>query len=402
MKEEKVIIIFIDAFSSRYLDKDYTPVLYGLYQKGYCKKIEPLPAFEGIGATAFSGTWPITNGVWTNFVRKENPCTTTFYASLHSLFKISDLIPNDRLAWDFRYILYKIFKKPVPIPNLIPPNLLCFFESKLDSPIFKDKALGEFPTLFDVVKKAEKTITIIDQSIFGSDEKIAANTIRYLRQGNLSHLTYLKFSSLDNVGHRFGPLSQKTIERLKVIDSLISKIIDEVSRYNNVTILIFSDHGMVPVSCYVNLLKLLRKIPLMIRKDYLFFLDSTMARFWFSSQSAYNIIESVLSDLKYGFLLSDEDLRRANLPVNKEEYGMLIFALKERTVINPDFFHKNTLVKGMHSYFNSKYDNPIFAFFPINYNIKKNTLRFIDIMPTALKLLDVPIPETCEGEPVIR
>lgn len=399
---KKVVVIFIDAFSSQYLTKQWAPFLYELYQEGCCKNIEPLPAFEGIGATIFSGTWPRTNGIWTNFIRRKQSQAAFLEFTWCSLLKVLNLIPSDRLAWDFRYITYKLLKKPVPIQNLTPPDLLRFFQSKLETSVFRDNALGNIPTLFDVVRETGRTITFINTLINqGNDEKIAAKTIAYLRQGKVSPLTYLKFSSLDLIGHRFGPESKITRERVRVIDGLIDEIIQEAKGRDEITFLIFSDHGMTPVTEWIDVLKLLGKTGLKIGKDYLVFLDSTMARFWFNAQSAGNIIEMLLSDLKCGFLLSDDNLKKANLPVNKEEYGELIFALKEGAVISPDFFHKNTLVKGMHSYYASEYDCPIFAISPY-FNIKRDTIKFTDIMPTVLKLLEIPPPQSCEGESAIQ
>ena len=399
---EKVVVIFIDAFSSKYLTPEVAPFLYSLQKEGLCKNVEPLPAFEGIGATIFSGTWPKTNGIWTNFIKREQSQTVFLEFAWYYLLKVLNLIPNDRLAWDFRYIIYKLLKKPVSMQNLIPPDLLRFFQSKLETPVFHNNALGNIPTLFDVVREAERTITFMNTFINqGSDEKIAAKTIAYLRQGKVSPLTYLKFSSLDLIGHRFGPESKITQERVRTIDGLIGKIIQEAKGKDEIAFLIFSDHGMTPVTERIDMLKLLGKTGLKIGKDYLVFLDSTLARFWFNTQSAGNIIEMLLTDLKCGFLLSDDDLKKANLPVNKEEHGELIFALNEGNVLYPDFFHKNTLVKGMHSYYASEYDCPIFAISPY-FNIKKGTIKFTDIMPTLLKLLEIPSPQSCEGESAIK
>lgn len=399
MKDKKIIMIFIDAFSSRYLSKDCAPFLYELHQKGNIRFIDPLPAFEGIGATVFSGTWPETNGIWTNFIKKEK----SSFNPESRLFKVFDLLPNDRIAWDMRYITYKLLKRSIPMPNLIPPNSLKFFEPKLKSSIFKDNILGDIPTLFDVIRREKRSINFIKQSLFGNDEKILKSTLEYIRKGNLSHLTYLKFGSLDLIGHKYGPVSQKTLDRVRFTDDAIAKIIEEGSRQDqNVSFLLFSDHGMAPVFNNVDLLGMLRKIPLKMGKDYLVFLDSTMARFWFNCESGRRGMEDLLSELNMGSVLSDEKLKKAKLPVNREEYGELIYALKEGYVFRPDFFHRNMHIMGMHSYFISEYDHPIFAIHTIDGDkIKEDVVRFVDIMPTVLELLELPLPSSCVGRSVI-
>ncbi len=392
-------MVFIDAFSSTYLNKDYAPFLYDLQQKGYIQSIKQLPAFMGIGTTLFSGTWPVTNGGWTNFIKKENG--KSFSPLMANFFLISDLIPNDRLSWDFRYLIYKLLNKPVPIPNLIPAYLLKFFVSKMDS-IFQDKALGNIPTLFDAIKGSGKTFTIINQFL-DSDEKIAERTINYLERGSYSDLIYLKFSSLDSFGHKFGPNSKLNYDRVRIIDTLIKNIIETAKNCDDdFSFLIFSDHGMSPVSEYIDIFRILSNTSLKICKDYIIFLDSTMARFWFNNEKARQDITYLLPRIKNGYVLTDIDLYENNLPINKAEHGELIFALKEGTVMRPDFFHNHTIMKGMHGHFKSHYDNPILLLdTPHPYKKNSDSVEFINIMPTTLKLLDIAIPATCEGRSLI-
>ena len=393
-------MIFIDAFSSKYLDKDFAPFLYALQQEGHVKHVTSLPAFMGIGTTIFSGTWPATNGAWTNFIKKNHEDIS--FSLIQYLFSFFSLIPNDRLSWDLRYLTYRILKKPVPIPNQIPSHLVNFFKSKVEAPLYSDDFLNDIPTLFTTLNNFKKSFTIINQ-FMDSDEKVAKRTIEYLKLGNCSDLVYLKFSSLDIFGHEFGPSSNPNHNRVRIIDNLINEIINEADKSSeDFKFIIFSDHGMSPILKYFDIQAHLKDISEQVIKDYLIFIDSTMARFWFNNNEARKEITNLLTEKKDGYILSDLYLQENNLPINKKEYGELIFALKEGIVMQPDFFHKNSIMKGMHGHFDSIYDKPILIIYPSKFNDNnKNNVRFIDIMPTTLKLLDIPIPKTCEGKSLI-
>ena len=393
----KVIMIFIDAFSSEYLNQYYSPFLHDLQEDGYVKHIEPLPAFAGIGTTLFSGTWPITNGAWTNFVKNDKK--PDFPSYIINLFAIFDLIPNDRLRWDLKYVVYRALKKPVPIPNQMPSHLINFFKSKVEKSMFQDDFIDGIPTLFSIVRGCGKSYTAINK-FMASDEKIAKMTIDYLKREDCSDLTYLKFSSLDLFGHIFGPSSSSNCNRVKMIDNLIREIKIEADKSSeDFTFIIFSDHGMSPVSKYLDIQECLEKTSLNIIEDYFIFIDSTMARFWFNTQEAREKITTVLNEIEDGYIVSDSDLQENNLPINKKEYGELIFALNEGIVMQPDFFHINTIMKGMHGHIKSIYDKPIILIHPPIIN--NGYVRFIDVMPTTLALLGIPIPDTCEGKSLV-
>lgn len=395
--DNKVVMVFIDAFSSKYLTPELAPFLYKLSVEGFCRDIEHLPAFEGIGSTVFSGTWPSTNGIWTNFVRRKHAQSNLeeFVAAVSST--ALNLIPSDRLDWDLRYVIYRLLRKPVPIPNLIPPGLLGHFPSKLMVSIFRERALGEIPTVFDALRDTGSTITFIGS---GRDERIAARAVACLRKGDISDLTYLKFSCLDWVGHTSGPESQETGRAVRRIDALVKEVAQAVKERNErVHLLIFSDHGMVPVTRRIDVLKALDVTGLRVGRDYLAFLDSTMARFWFNSEAAGDAIRLVLDGLGCGSFITDEDLRASNLPVNREEHGEAIYALHEGALVYPDFFHRRTTIRGMHGYFRSAYDSPILALFPSA--PMRTDIKFTDIMPTTLDLLGVPVPTSCQGTSII-
>src|SRR5207245_5831972 len=68
------------------------------------------------------------------------------------------------------------------------------------------------------------------------------------------------------------------------------------SHYSDVRLHVFGDHGMAPTRKVVNIQNRLEGLRVRAPEDYLYVLDSTMARFWFFSESARNEVMSVFRE----------------------------------------------------------------------------------------------------------
>lgn len=386
-------MIFLDAFSSKYLEK--VPFLNDISKEGYYTTIKPMFAFQGIGASLFSGTLPNTNKIWCDYVISNKPGSTP--KLLKRLIAILDLIPNDNLNKYSRYILYKLFNREFGTPNVIPPNLLDFFELKLKKEYTESKPLGEIVTLFDELKNRS-----IDYYVSGLSgglfDPTAKDILKVLKEDY--GLFFFKFGSLDKLGHKYGPESKKVYKRILEIDNILKRVVE--SEVNEDTYyVIFSDHGMGPVFNTINLFDVLNELPVNMPDDYVLLLNSTVASFWFKSKKAKEIIGNTLKNVGFGDILDKPKLKELGIDKIGYEYGELIFALKEGYVFFPDFYRKNIAPKGMHGYAYPTYDAPILLIYSPNPSVnieRREIIQYIDIMPTVLDLLGLPIPSTCEGK----
>ena len=130
----KVIMIWLDGFSSRYLDPQKTPFIFELSQAGFCTSIEPLFAFAGIGASAFTGTTVNTHQIWCDYVLKESGRLPT---SLKWLLSLCDIIPNDIMNQYARYVVCRSYRINLGTPNLIPVELVDSFKTKEKKKLIK-------------------------------------------------------------------------------------------------------------------------------------------------------------------------------------------------------------------------------------------------------------------------
>lgn len=398
----KVIMIFLDAFSSRYINANKTPFLYEIAQKGFYAPIKPMFAFQGIGASMFSGTVPNKNKIWCDWVLKtEN--IDSLPIILNFLLKLSDLFPNDRISKDFRYVFYKMYNRDFGTPNLIPSNMLSHFELKLKKRYTEENSLGQIITLFDQLKKYNMRCYISGIDDNPGEERIIKDFLNAFK--TKYDLYLIKLSSLDSLGHKYGPDSPEIYTKLREIDGIMEKIITEVNNSgDNVHSVIFSDHGMSTVIKSIDFLQILNKLPIKMDKDYILFLDSTVSRFWFNNGKAKKLIYETLSKLDCGQILNKYDLEILGIDKVGPEYGELFFALKEGWVFHPDFFRRYNSPKGMHGYAYPN-DGPILIIHSQEGNISfknRGHAQMIDIMPTVLDLLNIPVPNGCEGVSCIR
>ena len=166
---------------------------------------------------------------------------------------------------------------------------------------------------------------------------------------------------------------------------------------NEIGMFIFSDHGMSPVSQSVDMRKIIAKFNLRVGTDYLYFLDSTMARFWAFSKKSLKRIKQVLRMQRFGKLLDNHDkthLKCNNLDV---EHGNLIFSINEGFTIHPDFFRLTRAPRGMHGYAFPRFSSPILVT-NLKLNNTESITHHVNLMPTILEYLNLPIPSSCQGQ----
>jgi type I phosphodiesterase/nucleotide pyrophosphatase len=123
-----------------------------------------------------------------------------------------------------------------------------------------------------------------------------------------------------------------------------------------------SDHGMTPVRNHYDLIGQLEPLGLQMPKDYLAVFDSTMARFWFFTDGAYQKINNAFKDLPCGGWLDDEQLKSAGVYFDDRRFGERIFLLHPGWLLSrSDFNGAGWMPAGMHGYHpDDSYSDAIF------------------------------------------
>jgi predicted AlkP superfamily pyrophosphatase or phosphodiesterase len=160
---------------------------------------------------------------------------------------------------------------------------------------------------------------------------------------------------LDRAGHRFGPHPEAFEGALREIDSWIRRLY-ESARHTGLkcNLIATSDHGMSDVIGTVDIESDLKQLSLKTPEDYIYFIDSTIARFWFSNETAKILVEKKLASIPNGHVLAEEEKERLNLNFKHNAYGDLFFWLDKGFMFFPNFFQSISPQKtrGMHGYIN--------------------------------------------------
>ena len=394
-------MIWLDAFSSRHLDPQKTPFIWELAGSGLHTNLEPLFAFAGIGASAFTGTSVNTHKIWCDYVFRESGHSPIY---LKWLLRLCDIVPHDIMSQYARYVICRILGHNPGTPNLIPIELMDFFKVKERKRLTDERPIEGTVTLFEQLRRQEVRYFVsgLYESVF--EKQITKSVLKAMTVDY--RFILFRLGSPDKLGHKYGPESEEVTKRLGEIDARVKEIVTEGTRINPSTyFVVFSDHGMVPVREHVDLMNILERLPVKIGQDYIVFLNSTVANLWFRNQKAKDLIMAELSKVEQGMILDKPKLKKLGIDGIGPEYGDSIFALKEGSVFFPDFYRRRKPPKGMHGYAFAVYDKPpLIIYSPASTRNLRLVAKaeFIDVMPTLLDLLEIPIPSTCEGKSLLK
>lgn len=162
--------------------------------------------------------------------------------------------------------------------------------------------------------------------------------------------SYLYLPTLDGVMHTYGTEHQNTKDKLQWLEKQIEDVYDYAQdNYDEVSLHIFSDHGMCDTKDSIDLISIIEKSNLDYGKDYVAMYDSTMARFWFLNENARVKIEDILKKQTSGIIVDDDELKRMNVFFEDRRFGELFFLTNPGTLINPSYFGLKA-IPGMHGF----------------------------------------------------
>ncbi|MEZ4653585.1 MAG: alkaline phosphatase family protein [Candidatus Eisenbacteria bacterium] len=229
----------------------------------------------------------------------------------------------------------------------VPLPWLRYFDLCQRKNVYAPQAFSEMPGLPDVLQQHAIPHRIFDWTI--SEEEAFAGLAAEIRDGN-SRVLFFYRPDLDGLMHTVGPRDRRVKEKLDDYSRRIGEMIDTArARHREVEVYVFGDHGMAEVEHTHDVWAALRGLPFAVPGDYLYFLDSTMARFWFRHDEARRSVRRVLAELPYGRILETRELEDLNAFFPQQDYGEMIFLVEEGHLLVPSFMGL-TPVRGMHGY----------------------------------------------------
>jgi hypothetical protein len=284
----------------------------------------------------------------------------------------------------------------------IPMKYWACFDTDIKEPWERPNYYNGYPNLFKILETNN-----VRYEVVGTNSKNLPDSSRVVRKHNprekVPLLNYF-IGDIDHLSHEYGQDACETIRRLREIDEILQEKYARFEKifFGDFYFIVFSDHGHSRVENIVNLEEIFKRNGKNL-KDYIHFIDSNYARFWFRSSEEEEEVRKVLSELgDKGFFLTDEHFKKykANMPDNR--YGDLIFYLDKPNV----FFGKEISALGrrvsapvsMHGYLPDYPDSD--GVLVSNMKLKKNVAILQDIAPSILQALGLKVPDYMDGEPV--
>jgi predicted AlkP superfamily pyrophosphatase or phosphodiesterase len=337
----KLISLWLDAISPDKISKEKTPFLDSLSRKSNLGVHLPVFGFTSLGAAFYTGGSPVETNQFCLFWRQKDflnqflsYCPNFLVNGLFNLKRVLlgktflAKIPDKRLLTNFSLAQNYYYNHP---RSLSGKTLLEYLREK------KIQYLDyNWPYL---VRNGRLSYEILVKQ---NDEDHVSRFVK-LAKASEYQVLFLHLYDLDKIGHQFGPDSKEYLSCLRKVDSLVKQIFDSLIGPGD-KFLIWSDHGMLKVKKLINLEKILPP-----QRGYVYFLDSTMARFWFSNQGTKTKVLRTLKSLSDGNLLSQEEKRHFKINFGHSKYGEEIFLCHPGVLILPNFFQKRP-IKGMHGY----------------------------------------------------
>ncbi len=183
-----------------------------------------------------------------------------------------------------------------------------------------------------------------------TDEDVVKLALGRITQA--TDFAFVQFSELDAAGHAHGPGSSEVADCVRSQDELAQRLLEGLRRQGiTPQTLIFGDHGMVNVVRHCELESPLSTTELEAPLDFVYFLDSTCARFWYRHPQARQRIHEALRNCPCGSWLGEGELERYGMGGIDRSNGEDYFLARPGVLFVPNFFHSSGQPpKGMHGY----------------------------------------------------
>ena len=200
--------------------------------------------------------------------------------------------------------------------------------------IYAPGGIPDSTSIFDLLQgggKSYKTYCYHD----GTDDQLLARIEADLVAGQ-ANFYFLYLAGLDAFLHAHADDREASAGMLEKYSSALARLYGIAEKtYGAAEIHVFGDHGMAPTEATIDIQAILARLPVKAARDYLCLLDSTMARFWFFSPRARELVTMALNNVDGGEWLEAEDLVALHAYFADGKYGEQIFLTQSGTVIAP-------------------------------------------------------------------
>lgn len=403
----KLLLCYISGLDLRRLNPTTTPFIAESLEIFPWVYIKNLPSNDLL-PTILTGTYPPEHGMW-GVRLKSNPASS--FTS-----KLIDQLPD--FVTTTAQCLIHFFTNSFDLAA-IPPRRRRLFELKRTKYFRRTKLteallrIGGVETCLGVVGDGK------GRYIFSNTSDPNGNLLNELATGAYV-LEILELYSLDLI-------QQWNLDRAPMVSSFYSRIdrflssLYERCENNNVTLALLSDHGHEEIKGSIDLKSELRKLNLS-EHEYTFFIDVSMARFWFRTFRARETIVAMLREMRNATLLTPQDMEKYHLSFPDSKYGEVFSMTEPGYIFFPHDFYQplanlflgiydsrqrsrlwNPRHRGTHGYLpQHESERGAIIVFDKNYRSAKHQIELIDVAPSILGILGYKKPAFMKGLPAFH
>lgn len=367
------ICIFLDGIG-------YDSILSSPPLKNILPTLVPIETVLGFSsaaqATILTGKYPQEHGQFSMYYFSPNPTLPKF-----SLKVISALPYFITRRKKFKTLLALYLRLLHPKGGYfglfeIPPRHLSYISPTEKRNIYKIRGVHPHDTIIDYWYKNHLNFRVFTWEI---PEEYSFQQLLQLLPNTPLERVFLCCTKGDHLGHKFGPFSKEVKEYIEKIRQYIEKLLEVCNKlYKNVSLYIFSDHGMIEVKEAIKINVVIEQLTSKYRNDCLIFIDATMLRIFTLNPKKREALRCILEEIPHGKVLSDEDLKTFKCLFPSKKFGDLIFLCDPGYVLLPNFFG-DLLPRGMHGYDPNAKDYA--TFFGCNKKLSSQPLHISQITP---------------------
>lgn len=232
----------------------------------------------------------------------------------------------------------------------VSPRLLPWFNFVERRDIYSPSGIAHAKSIFDQLKESGVPHRVYTYHHWKDEEilKLALHDV----QNSDACFFFVYLCEMDMLLHEQWSNPERVKQRLDWYATQLRRLFDAARAVDpDASFTITSDHGMTPVRGHHDLVKDVESLSLKMPDEYLAVYDSTMARFWFFSESARRAVIGLLGTLPCGSILTDAELRQLGIFFADRRYGETIFLLHPGLMLmHSDFHGGNWMPVGMHGY----------------------------------------------------
>lgn len=339
------LFVLIDALGWEFIrDRDFLNDLLP-----YRQPLRTVLGFSsGAIPTILTGRPPAENGHWNLF----------YYDPVHSPFRwlryfswLPKSVLDDRVS---RKVVKELGRRVLGMGPLfeccVSPRLMPWFNWVEKRNIYSAGGISGAKSVFDRMAERRTGYRVYTYHQF-RDSEIIAHAKHDIETSDASFF-FLYLSEIDNFLHHYCHEPARIDAELNLYANWLRDLHRQATRLSpDVTLTVFSDHGMTPVSNHYPLAEDIDKLGLNAPGEYLCVYDSTMARFWFFDDRAKTKIIETLDNNPCGRILSRTELQELGLGFADDRYGQIIFLMNPGWLISQsDFNGPGWQPLGMHGY----------------------------------------------------